>query len=121
MTKQEASANVVARIEQATAEIKIASAEVVSLPKQLTDIVAEVGARSSIGTIVGAWQYASGSYTVQYNYENNSVISEWPQWAFELAKAALLGSKRVSVISNGVPVGANLVGVGILPYASTFP
>jgi hypothetical protein len=40
--------------------------------------------------------------------------SEWPQWAFELAKAALLTGKQVWVLANGDPFGSNLVTVLIL-------
>ena len=38
----------------------------------------------------------------------------WPQWAFSLAKDALLANKRVWVGSNGDPFGSNLVFVLIL-------
>ena len=115
MTAQAAFADVVARIEQAAAEIKIPGTELVSPPKQLTDIVAQAGFQSSTGTIAFAGQYASGSYAVQYNEQNNGGFSSsWPQWAFELAKAALLGNKTVWVASNGDPFGANLVFVLIL-------
>jgi len=114
MTEQ-AFADVVARIEQAAAEIKIPGTELVSPPTQLTDIVAQAGFQSSTGTIAFAGQYATGSYAVQYNEQNNGGFSSlWPQWAFELAQAALLGNKRVWVASNGDPFGANLVWVLIL-------
>jgi hypothetical protein len=114
MTEHGAFAEAVARIEQAAAGIKIASTELVSLPKQLTDIVAQAGLQASTGTIAFAGQYASGNYAVQYNDQNGGFSSSWPQWAFELAKAALLGSKRVWVASNGDPFGTNLVFVMIL-------
>ena len=114
MTEQ-AFADVVARIEQAAAEIKIPGTELVSPPTQLTDIVAQAGFQSSTGTIAFAGQYATGSYAVQYNEQNNGGFSSsWPQWAFELAQAALLGNKRIWVASNGDPFGANLVWVLIL-------
>lgn len=67
MTEHGAFADAVARIEQAAAGIKIASTELVSLPKQLTDIVAQAGLQASTGTIAFAGQYASGNYAVQYN------------------------------------------------------
>ena len=107
-------ADTVARIEQAAAEIKIAGAELADLPKQLTNIVAQAGFQATIGTIAFAGQYATGSYAVQYNDQNGGFSSTWPQWAFELAKAALLGSKKVWVASNGDPFGTNLVFVLIL-------
>jgi hypothetical protein len=115
MAEQGAFADAVARIEQAAAEVKIANTELASLPKQLTDIVAQAGFQASTGTIAFAGQYATGSYAVQYNEQNNGGFSSsWPQWAFELAKAALLGNKKVWVASNGDPFGTNLVFVMIL-------
>ena len=114
MAVQEEFADTVARIEQAAAEVKIANTELASLPKQLTDIVAQAGFQASTGTIAFAGQYATGSYAVQYNDQNGGFSSTWPQWAFELAKAALLGNKKVWVASNGDPFGTNLVFVMIL-------
>ena len=114
MAVQEEFADTVARIEQAAAEIKIAGAELADLPKQLTNIVAQAGFQATIGTIAFAGQYATGSYAVQYNDQNGGFSSTWPQWAFELAKAALLGSKKIWVASNGDPFGTNLVFVLIL-------
>jgi hypothetical protein len=114
MTEQGEFADTVARIEQAAAEIKVAGAELADLPKQLTDIVAQAGFQATTGTIAFAGQYATGNYAVQYNDQNGGFSSTWPLWAFELAKAALLGSKRVWVASNGDPFGTNLVFVLIL-------
>ena len=114
MAEQGEFADTVARIEQAAAEIKIAGAELADLPKQLTNIVAQAGFQATTGTIAFAGQYATGSYAVQYNDQNGGFSSTWPQWAFELAKAALLGSKKVWVASNGDPFGTNLVFVLIL-------
>jgi hypothetical protein len=114
MTEQEKFTDMVTRIEQAAAEIRIAGPELYGLPKQLTDIVAQAGFQASTGTIAFAGQYASGSYAVQYNDQNGGFSSSWPLWAFELAKAALLGTKKVWVASNGDPFGANLVFVLIL-------
>ena len=114
MAVQEEFADTVARIEQAAAEIKIAGAELADLPKQLTGIVAQAGFQSTIGIIAFAGQYATGGYAVQYNDQNGGFSSTWPQWAFELAKAALLGSKKVWVASNGDPFGTNLVFVLIM-------
>ena len=85
-----------------------------SLPKQLADSVAQAGFQASIGTIAFAGQYASGGFAVQFNDQNGGFSSSWPQWAFELAKAALLGNKRVWVASNGDPFGTNLVFVMIM-------
>ncbi len=97
-----------ARIQQAAAAVKIANTELVSVPKELMRIVAQAGYQSSTGTIAFAGQYASGGYAVQYNSPTGGFSSTWPQWAFELAKAAVLGNKRVWVASNGDPFGTNL-------------
>ena len=67
-----------------------------------------------IGTIAFAGQNANGSFSVQYNVQNGGGFSAWPQWAFSLAKDALLANKRVWVGSNGEPFGSNLVFVLIL-------
>ena len=114
MTQQLEFADVVAQIEQAAAEIKIASPEAVGLPKQLTEIVTQAGFQVTTGTIAFVGQYSSGSYSVQYNDQNGGFSSSWPLWAWELAKAALLGNKKVWVASNGDPFGSNLVFVMIL-------
>ena len=114
MTEQGALADAIARIEQAAAGIKTPSSELLSLPKQLADSVAQAGFQASIGTIAFAGQYASGGFAVQFNDQNGGFSSSWPQWAFELAKAALLGNKRVWVASNGDPFGTNLVFVMIM-------
>jgi len=42
-----------------------------------------------------AGQAVSSGYSVQYNNQDGGFSSSWPQWAFELAKAALLVNKRV--------------------------
>ncbi len=114
MTDQAELTDVVARIERAAAEIKVTGAELTSLPSQLTDLVTQAGFQATTGTIAFAGQYASGGYAVQYNDQNGGFSSTWPLWAFELARAALIGGKRVWVASNGDPFGSNLVFVMIL-------
>ena len=115
MTDQRTRADLAARIDRATAEMKIRDTELAGVPRQLADAVAQAGFQASIGTIAFAGQYATGSFAVQYNAQNGGFSSTWPQWAFELAKAALLGNKRVWVASDGDPFGNNLVFVMILP------
>jgi hypothetical protein len=52
---------------------------------------------------------------VQFNDDKGrGYPSDWPGWAFELAKAALLSDKRVWVFANGAPHGDNLVRVLLL-------
>src|SRR4051812_49481845 len=113
MTEQGALADVVARVEQALAEIKTPSGEVVGLPKQLTEIVAQAGLQVSTGTIAFAGQYASGSYAVQYNDQNGGVSSPWPPRGLELPKAPLLRDKRGWGASHREPLWFYLVFVVI--------
>ena len=114
MTDQAELTDVVARLERAAAEIKVTGGDLTSPPSQLTDLVTQAGFQATTGTIAFAGQYASGGYAVQYNDQNGGFSSTWPLWAFELAQAALIGSKRVWVASNGDPFGSNLVFVLIL-------
>jgi hypothetical protein len=116
MAEQGASADAIARIEQAAAELRIPNTELTSVPKQLADIVAREGLQTSIGTIAHVTQYANGSHSVQFDHDNGGSVSRWPQWAFELAKEALLANKEIWVISNGEPIGTNLVNVVITRY-----
>jgi hypothetical protein len=112
---QATTADVSAVIAQAAADRKVSSAESLGVPREIADLVAAAGFQATTGTIAFAGQYATGTYAVQYNDQNGGFSSEWPQWAFELAKDALLGNRRVWVASNGEPFGANLVFVMIFP------
>ena len=103
------------QFEQLATGFRIPSTDLPGVPQHLVDAVAASGFQSSTGTIAFAGQDTSGSYSVQYNDQNGGFSSAWPQWAFELAKAALLANKRVWVASNGDPFGSNLVFVLILP------
>ena len=115
MTEQVTPADVTARVGQIAAELTIPNDALGGVSQQLSDLVANAGFQASTGTIAFAGQYSTGSFAVQYNDQNGGFSSSWPQWAFELAKAALLGNKRVWVASNGNPFGANLVFAMILP------
>ncbi len=86
------------------------------LPQHLLDVAAQVGAQAFVGTIALAGQDSSGNYEVQFNDTNANIgyASEWPQWAFELAKTALLASKQVLLLAGGDPFGFNLASVAIL-------
>ncbi len=114
MSSQESITDLTARLEQGTAELRTPSSELAGVPRQLAEAVSAAGLQASTGTAAFAGQYATGSYAVQYNDQNGGYSSAWPQWAFELAKAALLGGKRLWVASNGDPFGSNLVFVMIL-------
>lgn len=114
MSSPETSAEVSAAIEQAFADHKVSDANLLGVPRELTDAVARAGFQSTTGTIAFAGRHASGGFSVQYNDQNGGFSSSWPQWAYELAKDALLGNKRVWVASNGSPFGSNLIFVLIL-------
>jgi hypothetical protein len=78
------------RFEQLLAELKIPSGDLTGVPQQLADAVAQAGFEASTGAIAGAGQHYGGDNSVAFNNQNSGSSSTWPQWAFELAKAALL-------------------------------
>jgi hypothetical protein len=83
------------RFEQLLADLKIPSGDLTGVPQQLADAVAQAGFEPSTGTIAAAGQHSGGD-SVEFNNQNGGSSSTWPQWAFELAKAALL-SQQCSV------------------------
>jgi len=111
MSEQATVAEMSAQLEEATTDLRIPDSELVGVPRQFVDAVTAAGLQAFVGTIAFAGQQASGSFSVQYNTQNTGYSSAWPQWAFELAKAALLANKQVFVSSNGDPFGSNLVSV----------
>jgi len=70
------------------------------------------------GTIVTAGLWANGTNQVEFHdpATNLGYASSWPKWAFDLAKAALLSSKRVLIYSDGEPSGNNLAAVLIINF-----
>lgn len=104
-----------AAIKQMTADLQTEGTDVVGVPREIAEAAADAGLQISVGTIAMAGQLSTGDYSVWINKENGQgYTSTWPRWAFELAKDALLGNKRVWVSSNGDPLGSNLVSVLIL-------
>ena len=77
------------RFEQLVADLKVPSGDVAGVPQQLADAVAQAGLEASTGTIA----FAGKHYSVEFNDQNGGFSSRWPQWAFELAKAALLSQQ----------------------------
>jgi hypothetical protein len=115
MTTQ-VSPDVSALIDGLTADRQVASTDVFGVPQELATAVQAAGFQSLIGTIAFAGQNSNGSFSVQFNVQNGGGFSSaWPQWAFSLAKDALLGNRRVWVGCNGDPFGSNLAFVLILP------
>ena len=47
-------------------------------------------------------------YHVQINKGTEAYSSDWPEWAYNLAKEALLNNKKLWVVTNGIPYGCNL-------------
>lgn len=104
-----------ARLEMALANVRTTIEDVTGAPRHLADAVEAAGFYSAVGTVAFAGQNASGQHQVQFNEPGHGYSSTWPQWAFELAKSALLADKKVWVASNGDPFGSNLVFVMIMP------
>jgi hypothetical protein len=77
------------RFEQLVADLKIPSGDVTGVPQQLADATAQADLEASTGTIA----FAGKHYSVEFNDQNGGVFPRWPQWAFELAKAALLSQQ----------------------------
>jgi hypothetical protein len=77
------------RFEQLVADLKIPSGDVTGVPQQLADAIARYGLEAATGTIAFARKHSS-DYPVEFNDHNGGFSPRWPQWAFELAKAALL-------------------------------
>jgi hypothetical protein len=105
-----------AQFDGLTIDRQVSSTDVFGVPQEIATAVEAAGFQSLIGTIAFAGQNANGSFSVQFNVQNGGGFSSaWPQWAFSLAKDAVLANKRVWVGSNGDPFGSNLAFVLILP------
>jgi hypothetical protein len=50
-------------------------------------------------------------YHVQINLGSNGYSSDWPEWAYNIAREAFLYNKRLWVIYKEVPFGRNLMHV----------
>jgi len=67
-----------------------------------------------VGWINHAGRVADGTYQVQFDVPGDGWSSRWPKWAYAAAREALVSRKRVWVIANGEPFGANLLQVLVL-------
>jgi hypothetical protein len=77
---------------------------------------ARFGLTVAVGRIGSIGRYADGSGSVEFYVSGGSGYgSEWPEWAFDLARDALLHSKQGRVIAKGDPYGENLVQVDLRP------
>ena len=112
MTERNELAELSAKFRQAAAELT--TRDVSQLSQQLADIATQLDAGMYIGTIthLGA---VDGAVMVGFvdRSNNNNWSSVWPQWAYELAKIAMLNRNDVMIFTNGPPYGSNLVHVWI--------
>lgn len=109
-------AELAAKFQQATTELKIPGASRASLQEHLANAAGPLGISVYLGTIANIGENSSGGNQVQFNDQasNTGYVSQWPGWAFGLAQSALLGGKEVLVVANGDPFGSNLLSVLIL-------
>lgn len=116
MTGNTELAELTEKFRRATAQLTIRGAAASGLQRQLSDAATQLGIQAYNGTITALGQDSNGEYLVTFEVPstNTSYISGWPQWAFQLAQAALLGSKEILVVANGDPFGPNLVEVYII-------
>jgi hypothetical protein len=97
---------------EALGEVSIEDVAVGPREHPLTAAANAQALSSNIGKIVLAGSSPSGSKWVQFNVDGGGgFASTWPQWAFEIAKDALLNNVKVWVIANGDPFGSNLTQV----------
>ena len=75
---------------------------------------ADRGAQGAIGTIRYAGRAADGANHICLDTATMSYTMRWPDWAFALAKDALLSDRRLFVMARGEPFGANLLEVHLL-------
>ncbi len=75
---------------------------------------ADRGAQGAIGTIRYAGRAVDGANHICLDTATMSYTMRWPDWAFALAKDALLNDRRLFVVSKGEPVEANLLEVHLL-------
>lgn len=71
-------------------------------------------AQGLIGTIRYAGRSADGDNHICLDTLTGSHDMRWPDWAFTLAKDALLSGRRVFVMARGEPFGAELLEVHLL-------
>ncbi len=84
--------------------------------KILPNVIEEFTSKPNI--VSGFYYVAYAGYAnnlkenhVQINLGSNGYASDWPDWAYLLAKEALLTNKALWVISDGIPYGRNLLQV----------
>ena len=109
-------ADLAAKFQHATAELTIRDVSRAEVRQRLSDAADPLGLSVYVGTIANVGLNSGGGDQVQFDDQatNTGYVSEWPQWAFGLAQAALLAGKEVLLVANGDPFGSNLLNVLIL-------
>jgi hypothetical protein len=98
-------------IESELNEVRIPDVGIGMRDHPLVRVAAAQGVTFNAGRIVLAGRTSSGTW-VQFNADTNTGwASAWPEWAFEIAKDALINDKKVWVIANDEPFGSNLTNV----------
>jgi hypothetical protein len=98
-------------LERITREHSTQSLAGPALQQQLGETAASANLTHYFGSIAFVGRTSNGDRNVQFNDENANTgySSVWPDWAFEMAQAAMLNAKKVLVLADGIPTGANLV------------
>jgi|APCry1669188910_1035180.scaffolds.fasta_scaffold20400_2 hypothetical protein len=77
--------------------------------RELEKAALSAGLNSVVGTVSYAGSTSTGSKQVQFNIDGGGgYASNWPEWAYSIAKDALLNRKKLWIISIGDPFGSNL-------------
>lgn len=71
--------------------------------------LAALGTEGRVGVVRFAGRHANGEYRVQFDVPGDGWSSPWPEWAYDLARDALLNRRQLWVISDGVPWGNKLL------------
>lgn len=75
---------------------------------------AEHGAQGYIGSVRYAGCSLDGTNRVCFVTQQTTYTLRWPDWAFNLAKDALLSGRKLFVMARGVPYGPNILEVHLL-------
>jgi hypothetical protein len=90
-------------------EMLTLSGDVYQQFRELEKEALNAGLNSVVGTVAFAGSTNTVSKNVQFNVDGGGVYSSnWPEWAYSIAKDALLKRKKLWVISTGDPFGTNL-------------
>ena len=78
--------------------------------EQLRETLSPAGVSLNVGSIYCAGRQSSGTALVEVGVGSPPIgyFSIWPEWAYEVAKDALLFNKQVFLTYNDVPFGLNL-------------